>query len=160
MAIIRPATPSDASALGPLGAALMRQHHATDPRRFILTDRPEAGYGRFLASQLGDPRSAVLVAERSGEVVGYVFAQIMPISWQDLRNACGYVHDVYVREDARREGTGEELMRAAIAWMHSKDMTQVVLMSMTSNASAQRLFVRLGFRNTMVEMTLDPDAAG
>src|SRR5207244_2096721 len=67
---IRPAAKSDEAALGPLGAALMRQHHASNPHRFILTDRPEAGYGRFLVSQLANPDCLVLVAELSKEIVG------------------------------------------------------------------------------------------
>jgi len=135
----------------------MRQHHASDPRRFILTERPEAGYGRFLVSQLANPDSLVLVAEASDEVVGYVFADIEPTSWRDLRGPCGFIHDVYVHESVRRRGTGKELVGAAIAWVRSRGMSQVVLWSKSGNASAQRLFARLGFRDTMVEMTLDPD---
>ena len=148
---------SDEAALGPMGAALMRQHHASDPRRFILTNRPEAGYGRFLVSQLGDPDYLVLVAELSNQVVGYVFAGIEPISWKDLRGPCGFIHDVYVQERARGQGTGGELVRAAIAWIRSKRMSQVVLWSKTRNQAAQRLFASLGFRETMIEMTLDVD---
>ena len=64
---IRPAAIADQEALGRYGAALMHQHHAADPRRFILTDRPESGYGRFLVSRLSDPNFVVLVAELSGE---------------------------------------------------------------------------------------------
>jgi ribosomal protein S18 acetylase RimI-like enzyme len=157
---IRPATSSDASALGPLGAALMRQHHASDPRRFLIVDRPEAGYGRFLVSQLADPDSLVLVAEESNQVVGYVFAQIVPTSWRDLRGPCGFIHDVYVREHVRRRGTGEALLRAAVAWVRSRGMSQIGLMSKSGNASAQRLFAKLGFRDTMVEMTLDLEVSG
>ena len=152
---IRPAARSDEAALGRLGAALMGQHHAADPRRFILTDRPEAGYGRFLVSQLTDPDCLVLVAERSKEIVGYVFAGIEPTSWRDLRGPCGFIHDVYVHERVRRQGTGRELVRAAIAWVHSRGMSQVVLWSKSGNDAAQRLFGRLGFRQTMIEMTLD-----
>jgi len=133
----------------------MRQHHASDPRRFILTDRPEAGYGRFLVSQLADPDYCVLVAERSSQIVGYVFAGIESTSWRDLRGPCGFIHDVYVHEDARREGTGRELLRAAITWIQSRGMSQVVLWSKTANDAAQHLFVSLGFRTTMIEMTLD-----
>src|SRR6266545_740999 len=129
MTNIRQATESDEAALGRLGAALMRQHHASDPRRFILTDRPEAGYGRFLVSQLANPDYAVLVAEDSNEIVGYVFAGIEATSWRDLRGPCGFVHDVYVHQDVRRRGTGRELVRAAIAWIQSKGMSQVVLWS-------------------------------
>jgi len=138
----------------------MRQHHASDPGRFLLVERPEAGYGRFLVSQAANPDFLVLVAEQSGGVVGYVLAQIIGISWQDLRGPCGFIHDIYVHESMRRQGTGEELLRAALAWIRSKGRSQVVLMSKTGNESAQRLFARLGFRDTMVEMTLDLDAPG
>ena len=156
---IRPAAIADQEALGRYGAALMHQHHAADPRRFILTDRPESGYGRFLVSRLSDPNFVVLVAELSGEVVGYVLAGIEPTSWRDLRGPCGFVHDVYVDERARHQGAGRELMRAAIAWVQSRDMTQVVLWSKSGNA-AQSLFAGLGFRPTMIEMTLDHEAPG
>ncbi len=137
----------------------MRQHHTADPHRFILTDRPEAGYGRFLVSQLANPDSLVLVAELSNEIVGYVFADIEPTSWRDLRGPCGFIHDVYVREPVRRRGTGRELVRAAIAWVRSRGLSQVVLWSKSGNQAAQRLFATLGFRDTMVEMTLDQDAS-
>lgn len=160
MTPIRPATASDEPTLGRLGAALMRQHHASDPRRFILTKDPEHGYGRFLVSQVEDPDCLVLVAERSNEVVGYVFADIEPTSWRDLRGPCGFIHDVYVHESARRQGTGEALARAAIAWIRGKGMTEVVLWSKSGNESAQRMFAKLGFRKTMIEMTLDPEPSG
>jgi len=156
---IRPASESDAAQLGPLGAALMRQHHASDPRRFILADRPEEGYGRYLVSQLANPDSLVLVAERANEVVGYVYADLEPTSWMDLRGPCGFIHDVYVREDARRQGIGQGLLRAAIEWAHSRGRSQVVLWSKSGNDAAQRLFAKLGFRKTMIEMTLDGEAS-
>ena len=152
---IRPAVKSDEEALGRLGGALMRQHHASDPRRFILVDRPEAGYGRFLVSQLANPDFLVQIAERSNEIVGYVFAGIEPTSWRDLRGPCGFIHDVYVHESVRGQGYGAALVRSAIAWVHSKGMSQVVLWSKSGNDPAQRLFGSLGFRKTMIEMTLD-----
>ncbi len=156
---VRPAERADQPILGQFGAELMRQHHASDPRRFILTNRPEAGYGRFLVSQLREPDCAVLVAERSGEVVGYVFAAIEPTSWRDLRGPCGFIHDVFVRGDVRHQGAGRALLDAAVAWIRSRGMTQVVLWSKSRNEVAQRLFAGIGFRPTMVEMTLDFDAA-
>jgi len=155
MLTIRPAAKSDETTLGRYGAALMRQHHASDPRRFILTERPEAGYGRFLVSRLADPDSLVLVADREGEVVGYIYADIEPTSWMDLRGPCGFVHDVFVDEAVRQQGVGRELLRAAITWIRSKGMSQVVLWSKSQNNPAQRLFATIGFRRTMIEMTLD-----
>ena len=158
MPTVRPARPSDEETLGRYGAALMRQHHTADPRRFIQVEHPEAGYGRFLVSRLGDPDSVVLVAEDAGYVVGYVFADVEGTSWKDQRGPCGYVHDVYVDEAARRHGAGRALMHAAVEWIRSKGRTQIVLLTMTRNEHAQRLFAALGFRPTMLEMTLDVDA--
>lgn len=160
MITIRPATASDQERLGRFGGALMRQHHAADPRRFIQVEQPEAGYGRFLVSQLSNPDSLVMVAEHSGAVVGYVYAAVESTNWMELRGPCGVVHDVYVDESARRLGAGRGLMSAAIAWIRSKGRSQVVLMTKDRNAHAQRLFTLLGFRPTMIEMTLDQDQKG
>jgi len=162
MVTIRRAAKTDQEALGRYGAALMRQHHASDPRRFILTEHPEAGYGRFLASEVDDPDVLVLVADRDQEIVGYLFASIEGTSWRDLRGPCGFVHDVYVDDRVRHQGIGQDLMRAGIEWIRSRGMRQVVLWTKTKNDAAQRLFAGLGFRPTMVEMTLDlavPDSA-
>ena len=159
MITIRPANASDQETLGRYGGALMRQHHAEDPRRFIQVEHPEAGYGRFLVSQIGNPNSLVLVAEQDGRVVGYLYADVETTNWMELRGPCGVVQDVYVDESARRLGAGRELMHAAIAWIRSKGRSQVVLQTKTRNEHAQRLFAALGFRPTMIEMTLDRGAA-
>jgi ribosomal protein S18 acetylase RimI-like enzyme len=157
---IRPALESDQAALGRYGGALMRLHYEFDPQRFIRTAEPEAGYGRFLVSQLHDPECVVLVAVLAGDVVGYAFAGLEPMSWKDLRAACGYLHDVYVDERVRRSGVGAKLVRAVIEWLEARKAPRVVLMSAAKNAGAQSLFERLGFRHTMVEMTRELEGEG
>ena len=160
MITIRPATASDEEPLGRFGGALMRQHHTADPRRFIQVEHPEAGYGRFLVSQISKPNSLVMVAERSGAVIGYVFADVEPTNWMELRGPCGVVHDIYVDEAARHQGAGRKLMSAAIAWVRSKGRSQVVLTTKNRNEHARHLFTTLGFRPTMIEMTLDQEIKG
>ena len=160
MITIRPATTADQQALGRFGGALMRQHHAADPKRFIQVDHPEAGYGRFLVSQISNSNSLVMVAEHSGAIIGYVFADVEPTNWMELRGPCGVVQDIYVDETARHLGAGRELMTAAIAWIRSKGRSQVVLLTKTRNEHAQHLFAKLGFRPTMMEMTLDQEIKG
>ena len=153
--VIRPASVADEAALGRYGAALMAEHHAVDPRRFLQADDAEAGYGRFLASRIEQREGMVYVAEHAGRVIGYAYAALEPTSWLDLRGPCGIVHDLYVDASARRLGAGRALLRAALAWIHAQGRTQAVLSVMPSNAHAQRLFASAGFRNTMIEMTLD-----
>jgi ribosomal protein S18 acetylase RimI-like enzyme len=151
---VRRATGADAPALGHLGALLLRAHHQFDQQRFMAPGRnPEAGYGSFLRSQLNDDDVAVFVAEREGEVIGYVYAGLEPRSWKELREACGFIHDVAVLETGRRLGVASALIDAAIEWLRSRGAPRVVLWSADRNEAAQRLFERLGFRRTMVEMT-------
>jgi len=155
--VIRPAQSSDLPALGRMGASLMRTHYEFDRLRFL---RPgagtEGGYASFLGSMLDEPDALVLVAEdEGGEVVGYVFAALEPLSWKELRGPAGYIHDLLVVEQACRSGIGTELMHAAIRWLRGRGAPRVLLGTAAQNAPAQSLFKRLGFRQTMIEMTLE-----
>jgi GNAT superfamily N-acetyltransferase len=154
--MIRRAEPRDAASLGELGIALMRTHYAFDERRFLEpTQADAAGYARFLASQLGDDDAIVLIAEQQGRIVGYVYAALEPLSWKDLRDECGFIHDLLITDAARRQGAGEGLLNAAIEWLRECGMPRVVLGTAARNESARRLFERRGFRPTMIEMTLE-----
>jgi len=154
MASIRLATPADLPVLGRLGALLMRAHYEFDPQRFMDpgTDSAE-GYAWFLGKQLKDDDSVIFVAEDGQKVVGYVYAALEPISWKELRDACGFIHDVLVEESNRRAGTATALMEAAIQWLRERGAPRVILGTADKNERAQRLFTKLGFRRTMVEMT-------
>ena len=152
--MIRRAIEADAPALGRLGALLMRTHYAFDPLRFLPPgSNPELGYGRFLAGQLRDDDVIVLVAEKDGAVFGYVFAGIEPLSWKELRDECGFIHDVAVDESARHMGAATALIEAAVEWLRGRGMPRVILWTAQGNTGAQRLFETRGFRRTMVEMT-------
>lgn len=152
--LIRPASAADKAALGKLGAELLRIHHAFDADRFLAPGpQTEEGYGRFLAAEHASDDVVVLVAERAGEIVGYVFAGVEPRSWKELRDRAGFIHDVLVVESARGTGTGERLVEAGAAWLLARGVPRVMLWTAEKNGPAQRLFERLGFRRTMIEMT-------
>ena len=154
--IIRPARREDAAALGELGALLVRVHHEFDPQRFMSpVPGTEIGYGRFLTSQIGSEDATVIVAERDGEIGGYVFAGLEDRSWKELRDACGYIEDIVVRESARGSGVARLLMNAAIEWLRSRGAPRVLLLTATPNTGAQELFTKMGFRRTMIEMTME-----
>jgi GNAT superfamily N-acetyltransferase len=151
---IRQATKDDVPALGRLGASLMRLHYAFDTQRFLApSGNPEEGYGRFLGSQLRDVDATVFVADRAGEVVGYVYAGLEPLSWKELRDAAGFIHDVVVAEPHRGGGVASALIEAASLWLKAKGAPRVMLWTAERNHAAQRLFEQAGFRRTMIEMT-------
>lgn len=130
-------------------------HHDLDPQRFLHLPSPEAGYGRYLGGELRSDDVVLMVAERTADatVVGYAYARLEPRSYNELLEACGKLHDVYVDEQARGQGVGEQLVREVLRRLTEKGALRVVLMTALQNEAAQRLFKRLGFRTTMLEMT-------
>jgi ribosomal protein S18 acetylase RimI-like enzyme len=153
---IRRASTADLEALGRLGAHLMRTHYAFDHDRFLPPgDDPEGGYAWFLDTQLGEADVVVYVADRAGDIVGYVYAGLEPLSWKELRGPAGFIHDIVVDERARGGGIARELLAAAIAWLGERGAPRVMLWTATQNDRAQRLFEAAGFRRTMIEMTLE-----
>lgn len=151
---VRHATRDDLPALGRLGALLLRLHFSFDPQRFLAPgDDPEQGYAWFLGSQLHEEDVVVFVAEQEGRVIGYVYAGLEPLSWKELRDAAGFIHDVVVDEGGRGGGVATALIEAAVAWLRERGAPRVMLWTAEPNEAAKRLFARLGFRRTMVEMT-------
>jgi ribosomal protein S18 acetylase RimI-like enzyme len=154
---IRPAERRDHEALGRLGAMLMRTHYAFDPQRFLAPhEDAERGYGSFLTHVMRAEDNLVLVADDGGNVAGYVYAALEPLSWKELRGPAGFIHDVAVDEASRHAGVATALMQAAIAWLRERGAPRVILWSAAPNEAAQRLFAQhFGFRTTMLEMTLE-----
>lgn len=157
---IRPAERQDLPSLGRLGALLLRTHHGFDARRFIPPgDEPESSYAWFLGTRLAEGTDVVLVAERDSRIVGYVYAGIEPMSWKELRDEAGFIHDLVVDQSVRRTGVGAELLEHALGWLGGRGVARVMLWTAQRNDAAQSLFVRRGFRPTMIEMTLELGAA-
>ncbi|HEY2324362.1 MAG TPA: GNAT family N-acetyltransferase [Thermoanaerobaculia bacterium] len=152
--VIRKAEARDHEPLGRLGALLMETHYAFDSLRF-LAPHPgiEYGYAAFLGSRIDSPDDVILVAEKDGHVAGYLFAALEPMSWKELRGPAGFIHDIVVEEPDRRTGIATMLMNAAMEWLREHGAPRVVLGTAAPNKAAQSLFHRLGFRDTMIEMT-------
>lgn len=151
---VRPARAADLPAIGRLATMLVEVHHAFDPQRFLRpTPRTAAGYAAYIGAQLEAPEATILVAQRNGAVVGYLYAAVEGVDWISLRGPAGIVHDVAVDPGHRGHGIGRLLMEAALAELAARGAPRVLLSTAEGNTGAQRLFAELGFRRTMIEMT-------
>jgi ribosomal protein S18 acetylase RimI-like enzyme len=152
---VRRAAASDVQILGKLAAELVRFHHEIDPERFFLPSGVEEGYRRWLGTEIENVEAIVLVAELRGEVVGYIYGRLEKRDFNMLLSTHAALHDVLVIERARRSGAAAALIEAFAAAATDRGMPRVVLHTATSNTQAQALFKKLGFRDTMLEMTLE-----
>ncbi len=152
--VVRRALTSDLPPLGRLGALLVEAHHELDSRRFLAAShRTAAAYASFLSTKLEDPDAAILVAEVHAEVIGYAYAAIEGYDYLSLRGPAGVLHDLIVDPQHRGRGVGGLLIKAAMAYLKARGAPRIVLSTAEGNQAAQRLFARMGFRRTMVEMT-------
>jgi ribosomal protein S18 acetylase RimI-like enzyme len=152
---VRTMVPGDLDAVGRLAGKLVRLHHSFDPKRFIHLENPEPGYARWLGQELKNDAVVLIVAELDCQVVGYVYAKKEGRNYNDLLDAHGKLHDVYVDESARGRGAGEALVREAQKRLAAKGAPRVVLSTAVQNEAAHRLFEKVGFRTTMLEMTAE-----
>ena len=156
--IVRRATSADLGSLGRLGALLVQEHHDFDGQRFLAArNRTPDDYASFLGSQLDDPDVVVLVADNGVGVIGYAYAAIEGYDYMSLRGPAAVLHDLIVHPDHRGHGVGRLLLNATLSFLTSRGAPRVVLSTAERNVSAQRLFERMGFRRTMVEMTRELD---
>jgi predicted GNAT family acetyltransferase len=102
---------------------------------------------------VGRAEVVLLVALRDGRIVGYAYGRLEERDWNQLLDACGALHDVWVEPEERRAGVAAALVEALCQSLRAKGAPRVVLHTAAGNAAAQALFARLGFRRTMVEMT-------
>jgi ribosomal protein S18 acetylase RimI-like enzyme len=151
--ILRPARKGELAAVAKLAGKLVRMHHGLDERRFFLPDRVEEGYAWWFGQEIDREEVVLRVAERAGEIVGYAYGRLEERDWNQLLDACGAIHDVWVEERERRRGVASALIETTIAALLAKGAPRVVLHTAAGNTGAQALFARLGFRSTMIEMT-------
>jgi len=151
--IIRSATLADLESAAKLGAALVRLHHATNPKRFFMLDNIEHGYAAWLAEEMKRPEAVVLVAELAGHVVGYAYGAIEDRDWGILVDRHGAFHDLCVDDSVRHQGVGRVLAQSMLQRLEQLGAPRILLRAMVQNEPAQRLASSLGFLPTMVEMT-------
>jgi GNAT superfamily N-acetyltransferase len=93
-------------------------------------------------------------------VLGYAYATLEGRDWNDLRDACGKLNDLFVHPAARRLGIGRALVTEALAALGRAGAPRAVLLTAWRNAEAHPFFEALGFRRTMLEMTCELPSAG
>jgi ribosomal protein S18 acetylase RimI-like enzyme len=77
--------------------------------------------------------------------------------YKSLRGPAALLHDILVDPDHRGRGIGRRLLDDTLSTLRRRGARQIVLSTAQRNEAAQRLFERMGFRRTMIEMTRELD---
>jgi len=155
MLTIRDMTKDDLDAASKLAEELVLLHHSWDRTRFFTVPEIAKGYRWWFENQLGGEGVLLLVAEIEGQIAGYLYGSVEERDWAALLDDWAAVHDIHVSSQHRRKGVARALMQAAAERFKAAGVSKVVLSTATQNAEGQGLFKSLGYRPTMIEMTLD-----
>jgi len=148
---LRAFKPSDLPALLAMVRALCDQHEAWDPARFNFVPDIEARYARWLPLRAADPDSVLLIAAQA-EPLGFLVGEILDDIPIFNTARYGFIHDVFVRPDARKQGIAAALVQAAVAQFNARGIRQVRLDTACQNESARKVFASVGFRSSIVQM--------
>jgi len=146
----------DLPAVGILAGRLVRMHYAYDQERYMKPGNPEQGYQRWFGTKLDADDAILLVAEDpsiAAGPLGYAFVALEGRDYNNLLEPHAKLHDILVDERAQKHGVGEALLDEVFRTAKEKGAPRVLLYTASQNETAQRLFHRMGFRTTMLEMT-------
>jgi GNAT superfamily N-acetyltransferase len=150
---IRPATSSDVSLVLPMVRAQYAMHVAWDAAKFGVKEGFEAGFGRWMAGLVKDPRGAFFVATNDRDVpVGFLVATVERELPLYLLAEYAFIHDVWVEKDHRGKGLARGLVIAALEKFKAIGIRQVRCETAHINEDARKVFSKMGFRPTTVVM--------
>ena len=132
---VQPATTEDLDELSALFGAYLEFYHVAKPPAQVRT---------FLAARLANADSVILLArDQQGAAQGFV--QLYAFFASLALQPAWLLSDLYVSEQARRQGIGEALMNAARAHAEATGACGLQLETAKSNLPGQALYERLGY---------------
>jgi GNAT superfamily N-acetyltransferase len=105
-------------------------------------------YVTFLTAQCAAHDGRIMVAERSGVIVGFIC--VVSSARNDSPDdpaTFAWVHDVFVRLEHRRQGIGAALLADAEAFGRSRGARELRLGVLERNETARALYQAKGFRD-------------
>ena len=146
--IIRKARQSDVRRITALWIDFMDYHRAIDPH-FTRCKTGHLRFADFASKQISCRKSLVLVAQTTGQIVGYLVAVITdyPPVFADRRY--GAIWDLMVDRSARRKGIGKALVAEAMTWFRARRVDRIELSVAVRNRIGCRFWRSIGARPYM-----------
>ena len=152
-AIVRRARKEDARQVGALWLRLLEEQAALEARLDAADDASERWMNDF-PHLVDDAQYRVFVAERDGDLVGFITACL----WTPPPIFAGsqevYINEIYVASEARRQRVGRRLVEAVKAWAVALPAERLRLSVLAANAEGRAFWERLHAQPLSVTFTV------
>lgn len=153
-ALIRPALLDDYAALSIIADDVQEMHAVAVPS--VFRSGNSALPHDYFAYLLKAGTSAVYVAERAGEIVGYLVLEIARSHVTDgiTRHRAVHIEQIGVAREARGQGVGRALVETAVAWARGQEADELLLHVWEFNRGAIAFYEHLGLHTQSRTMSL------
>jgi len=142
--LIRPAEGDDLEAVVYLWQEMMAIHIEQDVA-FTLKENAVEAYEPYAESCIGNGAKLTLVAEEEGEIVGYLFGEIITPPPVFPGKKWGVVNEICVSEMHRNIGLGTELLHKAEQWFFKNDADRIECRIGVKNPVSRSFWERHGY---------------
>jgi len=149
----------DVARLVELWTRLMNGHAEMDPRFALTPDAPQQMSRRF-QSLLQDRDALILVSETAGDVVGFGVGHLDANLSFFRGPIIGFISDVYVLEEYRRQGRAARLVNTLRGWFIQNRASSIQLHAAACNPGAHAFWRSMGFTDFLIRMWLDLEPGG
>jgi GNAT superfamily N-acetyltransferase len=147
---VRNAKLKDVKAIARLNFELMK-HVGKYDKIFKMRKNPLPIMEEWRRKGVYNPRHKLMVAEDNGKVIGYInaFIKTRPKIYEVTK--VGFISDVYVIPEYRKQGVSKLLMEPVLKWLKSKKLKYVHLFAVTENEVALKVWRKYGFKEFLKE---------
>ncbi len=119
---------------------------------FTVKRRARELFASEMAQRASDPDSLLSVAELDGELVGFCFSYVSRKPRYFRLGKFGFIGDLFVRPEYRRQGIGHDLVRAAMKFFEKNKVKQVELLVAIKNEDTIKFWESIGFSKLLAWM--------
>ncbi len=152
VAEIRPATAADISAILPMVQKICDMHRTMDPQRYPFVDDIAERYRGWLRKRSEDADSVLLVASVGETAAGFIVGEILDEIPVFTLTRYGFLHDLWVEPQFRRQGIARKLLIEAMARLKARGVSQIRGDTAHRNNESRELLEGLGFRASTILM--------
>ena len=106
-------------------------------------------FKKYASNHITSKKSLVLIAKYKNKTVGYSISYLAKYPPVFAGNNYGFISDLMVSKDFRRNGLGKKLFKENITWFKLKNIKRVELSVSVRNPSATKFWKKMGFEPYM-----------
>ncbi len=117
-----------------------------------INDREKKKWLKEVRKAFKDKTNKIFVAEDSGRLKGYIWANTYILDYLKPKKKAGYICEFFLEKDVRGKGVSAKLMKKALEWFKKQGVEFVTLSVFSKNKRAVKAYKKLGFEEFSVYM--------